>query len=86
MSDIIVLHKYYFTESLDCIKGLRPKIADVYSGDILSFSGPFISFDKQSRILQTEKYKLKLPEDQIETSKVPNLFERTKIQLQKLSN
>ena len=81
MSDIITIHSYYFTESLETIKGLRPG-----SGDILTFTGPFKNFDKQKRILETEKCKIYLPEDKIENSKIPNLMERTKIQLQKLSN
>jgi len=80
MSDIITIHNYYFNESLECLKGTRPE-----SGDIMTFYGPFIKFDKQKRILETEKCKLYLPEDQIEKSKIPNLLERTKIQLQKLS-
>ena len=76
----ITVSQYYFTESLNCLKGLR-----LNSGEIITFYGPFTSFNKETRIWQTEKGdKLYLPEDESEKSKLPNLFERTKNQLQRL--
>jgi hypothetical protein len=76
------ISQYYFTENLNCLKGLRLNSG----GDIITFYGPFTSFDKETRILQTEKGdKLYLPERESEKSKLPNLFERTKTQLQRLS-
>ena len=73
------INSYYFTENLDCLKGVRPG-----TGDIISILGPFDRFDKKTRILYTERNAVYLPENQIEPSKIPNLFERTRAHLQKL--
>ena len=77
----ITVSQYYFTESLNCLKGIRLNSG----GEIITFYGPFTSFNKETSILQTEKGdKLYLPQDESEKSKLPNLFERTKNQLQRL--
>jgi hypothetical protein len=51
---------------------------------VISINAPFVSFDKKTRILKTDKEHIFLHKDKGEQSKVPNLNERTKNMLKTL--
>jgi len=74
------IHSYYFAEKTGTLFGLKPGKADVVFDQ-----GPFISFDKKTRILSTAEKTYHLPIDKAETSKNPNLCGRTKEMLNNLA-
>jgi hypothetical protein len=71
------IHGYYFAEGSGALKG-------VFGSAIVSISGPFISFDPQTRLISDAQRQYYLPASNIETS--PQLISRTTDQLKKLSN
>jgi hypothetical protein len=75
------IHSYYFAEFSGNLLGIKPKTSTV-----VSIGGPFISFDKKTRILTNSEGQYYLPEDRAEKSKNPNLFEHTKEILNNLTH
>jgi hypothetical protein len=74
------IHSYYFAERSGNLLGIKPGTSKV-----VSIEGPFIVFDKKTRILTNSEGKYYLPEDKAEKSKNPNLFEHTKEILNRLT-
>jgi hypothetical protein len=74
------IHSYYFAERSGNLIGIKPKTSTV-----VSIEGPFIVFDKKTRILTNSEGQYYLPEDKAEKSKNPNLFEHTKEVLNRLT-
>ena len=79
MSNPETFHQYYFAQT-GTLFGVKPNTSYV-----LSAEGPFHKFNKNTRILEGANGTYYLPEVHAEKSKVPNLFERTREILNKLS-
>ena len=80
MNNAETFHQYYFAQT-GTLFGVKPN-----TSYILSAEGPFHSFNKTTRILEGTHGKYYLPEGHEEKSRVPNLFERTRENLNKLSS
>jgi hypothetical protein len=80
MNNTETFHQYYFAQT-GTLFGVKPNTSYV-----LSAEGPFRSFNKTTRILEGANGKYYLPEEHAEKSRVPNLFERTREILSKLSS
>jgi hypothetical protein len=91
--DKITLHSYYFAEKTGCLFGRLP-----ISSTTVRIPGPFLTFDKSTRMLKTgectveigmesfrhSSFTVHLPSGYEEKSKNPNLLEYTRTKLNSL--
>ena len=71
-NSVIELHKYYI-----CADG-NMKGIELYSRDFITINGPFITYDAPKRLLiSASNTRLYLPEQHIDTSMFPPVYNRT---------
>ena len=71
-NSVIELHKYYI-----CADG-NMKGIEIYSRDFITINGPFITYDVNKRLLISSKNTcVYLPEQHIDTSMFPPVYNRT---------